>query len=99
MIINPIIPIWLMSIIFIVAVIIIIHNNQVKDIILNKSNKTKRQKNILKHYIINSCIKICIMVLLFIINLRFMVPNGESMGISSDTSVLFVIDTSVSMRA
>lgn len=101
MIINPIIPIWLMSIICIVSIIMIIHNKQIKDIISNKSNniRTPRQNNILKHHIINSCIKICIVVLLFIINLRFMIPNGENTAISSDLSVLFVIDTSVSMRA
>ena len=101
MIINPIIPIWLMSIICIVSIVIIIYNKPIKDIISKKSNniRTTRQNNILKHYIINSCIKICIVVLLFIINLRFMIPNGENMAINSDLSVLFVIDTSVSMRA
>ena len=98
MIINPIIPIWLMSIICIVSIIIIIYNKQIKDIISNDI-RTTRQNNILKHYIINSCIKICIIVLLFIINLRFMIPNGENITINSDLSVLFVIDTSVSMRA
>ena len=98
MIINPIIPIWLMSIICIVSIILIIYNKQIKDVISN-SIKTTRQKNILKNYIVNSFIKICIIILLFIINLRFMIPNGESMTINSDLSVLFVIDTSVSMRA
>ena len=101
MIINPIIPIWLMSIICIVSIIIILYNKPINDIISNKSNniRTTRQNNILKQYIINSCIKICIIVLLFIINLRFMIPNDENMAINSDLSVLFVIDTSVSMRA
>ena len=98
MIINPIIPIWLMSIICIVSIIIIIYNKQIKDIISN-STKTARQKKILKTYIINLCIKICIIILLFIINLRFMLPNGENMELNSDLNVLFVIDTSVSMRA
>ncbi len=98
MIINPIIPIWLMSIICIIAIIIILYNKQVKEIISNNI-RTIRQKKILKRYIINSCIKICIIILLFIINLRVMIPNGESMAINSDLSVLFVIDTSVSMRA
>ena len=101
MIINPIIPIWLMSIICIVSIIMIIYNKQINNIISNKPNniRTPRQNNILKHHIISSCIKICIVVLLFIINLRFMIPNGENTAINSDLSVLFVIDTSVSMRA
>ena len=101
MIINPIIPIWLMSIICIVLIITILHNKQIKEIISNKSNniRTTKQKNILKYYIISACIKTLIIVFLFIINLRFMIPNGESIAISSDLSVLFVIDTSVSMRA
>ena len=101
MIINPIIPVWLMSIICIVLIIIIIYNKQIKNIISNKSNNTRttRQKNILKHYIINVIIKICIIILLFMINLRFMIPNGKNTAINSDLSVLFVIDTSVSMRA
>ncbi len=101
MIINPIIPVWLMSIICIILIIVIIYNKQIKDIIPNKLNniRTTRQKKILKYYIINSSLKICIIVLLFVINLRFMIPNGESMAINSDLSVLFVIDTSVSMRA
>ncbi len=98
MIINPIIPIWLMSIICILAVILIIYNKQAKEIISNRI-KTTRQKSLLKKYIINSFIKICIIILLFVINLRFMIPNGESIAINSDLSVLFVIDTSVSMRA
>ena len=93
MIINPIIPIWLMSIICIAIVIFILYNKPVKDI------KTTRQKKLLKKYIINSSIKILIIILLFVINLRFMIPNGENMAIASDLSVLFVIDTSVSMRA
>ena len=101
MIINPIIPVWLMSVICIVLIIVIIYDKQIKDIIPNKLNniRTTRQKKILKHYIINSCLKICIIALLFVINLRFMIPNGESMAINSDLNVLFVIDTSVSMRA
>lgn len=92
MITNPIIPIWLMTIISIVGIILVIYNKNIKDIIVN--NKTN-----LKKYIINVCIKISIVVLLFIINLRPMIPNGETTAIGSDLSVLFVIDTSVSMRA
>lgn len=101
MIINPVIPIWLMSIISIIAIILIIYNSQLKDKILNKLNNSKRATtNVdVKKNIISLIIKIAVVILLFIINLRFMVPNGESMAMTSDTSILFVIDTSVSMGA
>lgn len=101
MIINPIIPIWLMSIILICAVIAIVYNKQLKDRIMNKQNtkKTVKQKSLTKNYIINSIIKITIIILIFIINLRPMLPNGEAMAITADVDILFVIDTSVSMRA
>lgn len=101
MITNPIIPIWCMTIICVIAIILIIYNSQFKNKILNKENseKTQRQKKLIKDHIINVFIKISIIVLLFIINLRVMIPNGESMAINSDVSVLFVIDTSVSMKA
>ena len=101
MIINPIIPIWLMIIICIIAVIIIIYNSHLRNITSNnpKSERTQRQKNILKNYIFNLIIKLLIVLLLFIINLRFMIPNGEAMATNSDVNILFVIDTSVSMRA
>lgn len=101
MIVNPIIPIWLMTIICVILIILIIYNKQLKEKIKNKQNneKTIRQKNLIKQYIINASIKVSIVVLLFIINLRFMIPNGETMAINSDLSVLFVIDTSISMRA
>ena len=101
MITNPIIPIWLMTILSMVAIIFVIYNKQIKDIISNKKEGkiTDRQKKLVIRYIINSCIKVCIIILLFIINLRFMVLNGDSIAINSDYSVLFVIDKSVSMRA
>lgn len=101
MIVNPIIPIWLMTIICVILIILIIYSKQLKEKITNKQNneKTIRQKNLIKQYIINASIKASIVVLLFIINLRFMIPNGETMAINSDLSVLFVIDTSISMRA
>lgn len=101
MIVNPIIPIWLMTIICVILIILIIYSKQLKEKITNKQNneKTIRQKNLIKQYIINTSIKVSIVVLLFIINLRFMIPNGETMAINSDLSVLFVIDTSISMRA
>ena len=55
-------------------------------IISNKHSKKKIEKYL-------------IVVLLFVINLRFMLPNGESMAVNYDLNVLFVIDTSISMRA
>lgn len=104
MIINPIIPIWLMTIICIVLIVIVIYNKQLRDKITNKQDnnnntKTLRQKNLTKKYIINICMKAMIIILLFVINLRFMVPNGEGVTINSNLNILFVIDTSVSMRA
>lgn len=101
MIINPIIPIWLMTIICVIFIILIIYSKPLKNKISDKQNneRTPRQKKMMKHHIINSCVKVVIIILLFIINLRFMIPNGESMAINSDFNILFVIDTSVSMRA
>lgn len=101
MIINPIIPIWLMAIICIIAIIYILYNSQLKNKILNKLNKpqTTRQKAMVKQHIVASIIKIAIVVLIFIINLRFMIPNGESVAMKSDLNILFVVDTSYSMRA
>lgn len=101
MITNPIIPIWVMTILSTVLIIFIINDKKIKNLIkTQKSNEiTERQKKLLKTYIINVFIKIGIIILMFIINLRFMIPNGESVSINSDLNVLFVIDTSVSMRA
>lgn len=101
MIINPIIPIWLMTIICVIFIILIIYNKPLKNKIANKPNNEKkpRQKKMMKLHIMNTCVKVAIVILLFVINLRFMIPNGESMAINSDFNILFVIDTSVSMRA
>lgn len=101
MIVNPIIPIWLMTIICVILIVIIVFNKQLKEKVTKKNNseKTTRQNTLFKTYIINVFIKIMIIILLFIINLRFMLPNGESVEINSNLSVLFVIDKSVSMRA
>lgn len=97
MIINPIIPIWVMTIISIFA-IFLVYNKQSKNFI-KKNEITDRQRILSKKYKNNLYIKISIIVLLFIINLRFMIPNGENTEMTSDLSVLFIIDTSVSMRA
>ena len=101
MIVNPIIPIWLMTIICVILIVIIVFNKQLKEKVTKKNNseKTTRQNTLFKTYIINVFIKIMIIIILFIINLRFMLPNGESVEINSNLSVLFVIDKSVSMRA
>lgn len=101
MIINPIIPIWLMTIICVSSIILIVYSKQLKDRITNKENieKTTKQKHLIRENIINIIIKVVIVILLFVINLRFMIPNGESVAINTDVNILFVIDTSVSMRA
>lgn len=101
MIINPIIPIWLMTIICVSSIILIVYSKQLKDRITNKKNieKTTKQKHLIRENIINIIIKVVIVILLFVINLRFMIPNGESVAINTDVNILFVIDTSVSMRA
>lgn len=109
MIINPIIPIWLMTIICIISIILVIYNKQLKEKVINKykkeNDKIDKQQNLnktnkmAKINIVNICVKIMIIILLFIINLRFMLPNGEGIEINSNLSILFVIDTSVSMRA
>ena len=80
MIINPIIPIWLMGIYCIIILILLLYKKSKKDIK-------------------NNLVKILIVILLFTINLRPMVPNGEVDALSYDMNVLFVIDKSVSMRA
>lgn len=87
MIVNPIIPVWLMTIICIIFVALIVYNK------LKKDNKKVKRSNI------NMIIELIIVILLFVINLRIMIPNGETNVINSDLNIMFVIDTSVSMRA
>ncbi len=99
MIINPIIPVWLMVIICIIFIILITYNKQLREKNINQKDYVKPQQNLIKEYKINIFIKVAIVILLFIINLRPMIPNGEGIAISSDLNVLFVIDKSVSMRA
>lgn len=99
MIINPIIPIWLMVIICIILLVIVFvdfHKFGKK----NKANSnTKRPSNIIKYKIFNKISKTIIIILLFLLNLRFMIPNGDATQIKYNVDVLFVIDKSVSMRA
>lgn len=100
MIINPIIPIWLMLIICIIMIILVILNKPLKDKTKQVNNeRTSRQNELIKRHIINVLIKIAIIINLFIINLRFMIPNGETISYNMDLNVLFVIDKSVSMKA
>lgn len=101
MIINPIIPIWLMSIICVILIILIIYNKPLKEKIVKNQNgeRNERQRKLIKSHIIDSFVKIGIIIFIFIINLRFMIPNGENTVINSDLRVLFVIDKSASMKA
>ncbi|MBQ3408855.1 MAG: VWA domain-containing protein [Clostridia bacterium] len=99
MITNPIIPVWLMTIICIVLIFILFFDfrkfgKRHKDTI-----KVKSPRNIIKYKIYNGISKTIIIILLFLMNLRFMTPNGETTQITYDVDILFVIDKSVSMRA
>lgn len=75
MILNPIIPVWLMIIICIILMIM------------------KRKG------IFNYIRQILIILLLFAINLRIMVPDGEVTTMKNNVNVLFVIDNTLSMLA
>ena len=99
--INPIIPVWLMGIICVGLCILIFNDKSFKEKISNKSNneRTNRQKELIKKFIISSVIKTLIIILLFVINLRPMLRNGDSITMTSDLGILFVVDKSVSMKA
>lgn len=101
MIVNPIIPIWLMISICITLVIIIVLDKRKKENKVKKSSNGLGQRNNkkIKYYNINMIIELIIVNLLFVINLRIMIPNGETNVINSDLNIMFVIDKSVSMRA
>lgn len=75
MIVNPIIPIWLMAI-FCVAFLFL---------------KRKGTFNYIR--------QIVIVVLLFIINLRIMVPDPNAETVQKKVDVLFVVDNTISMQA
>ena len=93
---NPIIPIWLMTIICTLLVILLIYDRQKK---IKRLKENSNKKSNIKKYNINTIIELVIISLLFIINLRIMIPNGETKIIESNLDIMFVIDTSVSMRA
>lgn len=75
MIINPIIPIWLMAIICIALLFF----------------RRKGTFNYIR--------QIVIIILLFVINMRVMIPNPDSETIQRKVDVLFVIDNTISMQA
>ena len=75
MIINPIIPVWLMGIL---CVILLFFNRKGK---------------------IHFFRQVIIVILLFVINLRIMIGNGNVKTVTMDTDVLFVVDNTISMLA
>lgn len=75
MMINPIIPVWLMAILCIILLFL------------------KRKGTF--HYIR----QIIIVLLLFIINLRIMIPNSGAPTIARNVDILFVVDNTISMQA
>ena len=93
---NPIIPIWFMTVICIILVILLMYDRQKK---IKKLKENSNKKSNIKKYNINTTIEIIIISVLFIINLRIMIPNGEINTIESDLDIMFVVDTSVSMKA
>ena len=75
MIINPIIPVWLMGIICVLMLIF-------------------KRKGIASYIR-----QIIIVILLFLVNLRIMIPGKEVANVSNKVDVLFVIDNTISMLA
>ena len=75
MIINPIIPIWLMAIICVIFLIL----------------KKKGTFNYIR--------QILIIALLFVINLRIMLPGDEVETVAPNIDILFVIDNTISILA
>ena len=75
MIINPILPIWLMAIISVALLVP------------------------MRKGIYNYIRQVVIVLILFAINLRPMVPNGEVTEVKRDYKVLFVVDNTISMLA
>lgn len=75
MIINPILPVWLMGILCVVFLCF----------------KRKGAFNYIR--------QICIVILLFVINLRIMVGEAESQTVMASADILFVVDNTISMFA
>ena len=99
MIVKPIIPVWLMILICISLIIIIIFKYLIKKKAENKNQDRKIKKNLSNFNKFNFIIEFFIIILLFILNLRIMIPNGEVISTNLNVNVLFVIDTTVSMKA
>ena len=85
MITNPIINIKVMIVICIVCVIIILYNSVISKMV-KKDSKSKKMTSI---EMANIWIKLGIVILLFIMNLRIMIPNGETTMITTNMDVLF----------
>lgn len=94
MITNPILPIWLMSIVYGVCGLFLIINTA-RNVRIIKENKHSSKRYIVYNFIS----KLVVIALLFCINLRIKTPNGDAMQVSYDVNVLFIIDNTVSMRA
>ena len=101
MILKPIIPVWIMALICLTLLIFVAYDKQFLEKIKSNKDKVKtpRQKSLIKNYVINLILKVLIIIIIFIINIRPMVQNGEMEVLTSDVSVLFVVDKSVSMAA
>lgn len=75
MIINPIVPVWVMGIICVLLLLL----------------KRRGTFNYIR--------QIVIIILLFVINLRIMIPKGDAINMSNNVDILFVVDNTISMLA
>ena len=64
---NPIIPIWLMTVICIILVILLMYDRQKK---IKKLKENSNKQSNIKKYNINTTIEVIIISLLFIINIK-----------------------------
>lgn len=101
MVVYPIIPVWLMSIICIVFLIIILMPKEIVNNLLRYRKLVLKvnKKMVTKLKLIEKGIWILILILAFAINLRPMIPSGEAELYVNEMDVLFAIDTTVSMDA
>ena len=77
MIINPIINLWIMIPLAMIAIYYIFVN----------------------YLGLKRVLRITLIVLLFIVNLRIMIPNGKTTSYSSNLDIIFVVDSTISMKA
>ena len=86
MILKPIIPVWIMALICIALLIFVAYDKQFLEKIKSNKDKVKtpRQKSLIKNYVINLVLKVLIIIIIFIINIRPMVQNGEMEVLTSD---------------